>query len=112
VVGSYNRFDIFTLTVNRSARRPATFIDDRQHAAHGKPGDLSGHPPRADDPPFPAEPNAPSRKSEQFPQRDLVERRADTADERITRSAVTQTIFFRCFTAVVRKSTRKIRIEM
>jgi aliphatic nitrilase len=28
VVGSYNRFDIFTLSVDRSARRPATFIDD------------------------------------------------------------------------------------
>jgi aliphatic nitrilase len=28
VVGSYNRFDIFALTVDRSARRPATFLDD------------------------------------------------------------------------------------
>jgi aliphatic nitrilase len=28
VVGSYNRFDIFTLSVDRSARRPATFIDE------------------------------------------------------------------------------------
>ena len=28
VVGSYNRFDIFTLSVNRSARRPAQFIDN------------------------------------------------------------------------------------
>jgi hypothetical protein len=28
VVGSYNRFDIFTLTVNRSARLPATFVDE------------------------------------------------------------------------------------
>jgi aliphatic nitrilase len=27
VVGSYNRFDIFTLSVDRSARRPATFLD-------------------------------------------------------------------------------------
>jgi aliphatic nitrilase len=27
VVGSYNRFDIFTLTVDRSPRRPATFLD-------------------------------------------------------------------------------------
>jgi aliphatic nitrilase len=27
VVGSYNRSDIFTLSVNRSPRRPATFID-------------------------------------------------------------------------------------
>jgi aliphatic nitrilase len=30
VVGSYNRFDIFTLSVDRSARRPATFIDQAQ----------------------------------------------------------------------------------
>jgi aliphatic nitrilase len=28
VVGSYNRFDVFTLSVDRSARRPATFIDE------------------------------------------------------------------------------------
>jgi aliphatic nitrilase len=28
VVGSYNRFDIFTLSVDRSPRRPATFIDE------------------------------------------------------------------------------------
>jgi aliphatic nitrilase len=28
LVGSYNRFDIFTLSVDRSARRPATFIDE------------------------------------------------------------------------------------
>jgi aliphatic nitrilase len=33
VVGSYNRFDVFTLSVNRSARRPATFIDERQDSA-------------------------------------------------------------------------------
>jgi hypothetical protein len=46
VVGSYNRFDIFALSVDRSARRPATFVDvghpavsgqetsPRQHAHH------------------------------------------------------------------------------
>jgi aliphatic nitrilase len=28
VVGSYNRFDIFTLSVDRTARRPATFLDE------------------------------------------------------------------------------------
>jgi aliphatic nitrilase len=33
VVGSYNRFDIFTLSVDRSARRPATFIDEARDAA-------------------------------------------------------------------------------
>jgi aliphatic nitrilase len=33
VVGYYNRFDIFSLTVNRAARRPATFIDDQEHPA-------------------------------------------------------------------------------
>src|SRR5512135_3888198 len=33
VVGSYNRFDIFALTVDRSARRPATFVDERQDSA-------------------------------------------------------------------------------
>ena len=30
VVGYYNRFDIFALSVNRSPRPPATFIDERQ----------------------------------------------------------------------------------
>jgi aliphatic nitrilase len=33
VVGSYNRFDIFTLSVDRSARPPATFIDDGRNSA-------------------------------------------------------------------------------
>jgi aliphatic nitrilase len=33
VVGSYNRFDIFTLSVDRSPRRPATFIDEAHDAA-------------------------------------------------------------------------------
>ena len=28
VVGYYNRFDIFNLTIDRSANRPATFLDD------------------------------------------------------------------------------------
>jgi aliphatic nitrilase len=28
VVGSYNRFDVFTFSVDRSRRRPATFIDE------------------------------------------------------------------------------------
>src|SRR5262249_24432512 len=36
VVGSYNRFDIFSLSVDRSARRPATFIDERQDSAGSK----------------------------------------------------------------------------
>jgi aliphatic nitrilase len=33
VVGSYNRFDIFSLTVDRSPRRPATFLDTARDAA-------------------------------------------------------------------------------
>jgi aliphatic nitrilase len=33
VVGYYNRFDIFALSVNRSARRPATFVDELQDSA-------------------------------------------------------------------------------
>jgi aliphatic nitrilase len=33
VVGSYNRFDIFGFTVDRTPRRPATFIDARADAA-------------------------------------------------------------------------------
>ena len=33
VVGSYNRFDIFTLSVDRSTRRPATFIDQPRDSA-------------------------------------------------------------------------------
>ena len=33
LVGSYNRFDIFTLTVDRSPRRPAAFIDEARESA-------------------------------------------------------------------------------
>jgi aliphatic nitrilase len=33
VVGYYNRFDIFALTVNRSPHRPATFVDAQQNPA-------------------------------------------------------------------------------
>jgi aliphatic nitrilase len=36
VVGSYNRFDIFTLSVDRSPRPPASFIDGRQDSAGPK----------------------------------------------------------------------------
>jgi aliphatic nitrilase len=35
LVGGYNRFDIFTLSVNRTARRPATFLDDPQASPDG-----------------------------------------------------------------------------
>src|SRR5262249_31786766 len=45
VVGAYNRFDIFALTVNRSARRPAIFIDDGEDGANGE----RGRQPRAGD---------------------------------------------------------------
>jgi hypothetical protein len=31
VVGYYNRFDIFILSVDRSPRPPARFIDERQN---------------------------------------------------------------------------------
>jgi hypothetical protein len=36
VVGSYNRFDIFALSVDRSARRPARFIDEARDSADSK----------------------------------------------------------------------------
>jgi aliphatic nitrilase len=37
LVGSYNRFDIFALSVNRLARRPATFIDEEwDHVLDGR----------------------------------------------------------------------------
>jgi nitrilase len=36
VVGSYNRFDIFTLSVDRSARPPATFSDEASVSAGSK----------------------------------------------------------------------------
>jgi aliphatic nitrilase len=62
LAGSYNRFDIFALTVNRSARRPATFIDDRHGAANGERENRSGHQPRTDDSEAPADSNARLRK--------------------------------------------------
>jgi aliphatic nitrilase len=36
VVGYYNRFDIFALSVNRAPQRPATFLDERQDSASSK----------------------------------------------------------------------------
>jgi aliphatic nitrilase len=36
VVGGYNRFDIFAFSVDRSSRRPATFIDEPQAPAASK----------------------------------------------------------------------------
>jgi aliphatic nitrilase len=36
VVGSYNRFDVFALSVDRSVRRPATFIDEARDSAGSK----------------------------------------------------------------------------
>jgi nitrilase len=59
VVGSYNRFDIFTLSVDRSARRPATFIDDAWDPAGSNippecgSANLEGDQPGANDPPPP-----------------------------------------------------------
>jgi aliphatic nitrilase len=41
VAGSYNRFDIFTLSVDRSARRPATFLDGAGESARKTQGDSS-----------------------------------------------------------------------
>ena len=35
VTGGYNRFDVFQLTVNRSANRPVTFVDAGSTAARG-----------------------------------------------------------------------------
>jgi aliphatic nitrilase len=46
VVGYYNRFDIFALTVNRSARRPATFVDEVHPVVSGRepsPGQHAHH---------------------------------------------------------------------
>jgi aliphatic nitrilase len=34
VVGSYNRFDIFRLSIDRSPRRPATFVDGAERGVH------------------------------------------------------------------------------
>jgi aliphatic nitrilase len=40
VVGYYNRFDVFSLSINRSRQRPATFVEERPEAAEaqGQPG--------------------------------------------------------------------------
>src|SRR5262249_44342921 len=72
VVGSYNRFDIFTLSVDRSARRPATFTDEardpagsRIHPACAPPGRHRG-----------------MRSNNQGPARTLGARAAQTDDPR------------------------------
>jgi aliphatic nitrilase len=41
VVGYYNRFDVFTLTINRSRQRPATFLDEAPESA-GSPISADG----------------------------------------------------------------------
>jgi aliphatic nitrilase len=50
VVGSYNRFDIFTLLVHRSRHRPATFIDEPPDFVPRGRGNHSGHQPREGNP--------------------------------------------------------------
>lgn len=47
VVGSYNRFDVFTLTVNRAAQRPIAFEAPRE-----RPAGSDGEPDRPDTPPL------------------------------------------------------------
>lgn len=47
VVGSYNRFDIFKLTVNRAAQRPIAFEPPRE-----RPAGSDGEPDRPDTPPL------------------------------------------------------------
>jgi aliphatic nitrilase len=42
LVGSYNRFDIFALSVNRSRHCPATFIDEARDSAGSAPPPESG----------------------------------------------------------------------
>jgi aliphatic nitrilase len=42
VVGSYNRFDVFALSVNRSARRPATFIDEARDSVQADDPRVAG----------------------------------------------------------------------
>ena len=42
VAGHYNRFDIFNLTVNRSANRPVSFWDRDQSPVSGSEGDEGG----------------------------------------------------------------------
>jgi hypothetical protein len=60
LVGSYNRFDIFTLTVDRSARPPARFIEEGLDSAGAKTaldGSFTGQNPRVG-----SKPQGPVRK--------------------------------------------------
>ncbi|MBV8572253.1 MAG: carbon-nitrogen hydrolase family protein [Acidobacteriaceae bacterium] len=43
VVGYYNRFDIFSLTVNRARPRPATFVNDSQRSSDPSVGSAAEH---------------------------------------------------------------------
>jgi nitrilase len=57
LVGSYNRFDIFTISVDRAPRRPVTFIEEARGPAHpsvtpdGGPAHLERDQPGVSDPP-------------------------------------------------------------
>ncbi|KEF58001.1 uncharacterized protein A1O9_05924 [Exophiala aquamarina CBS 119918] len=47
VVGGYQRFDVFSLTVNRQRYEPAVFVDGNLQAAHSRGDAQKGHPPEA-----------------------------------------------------------------
>lgn len=47
VVGGYQRFDVFSLTVNRQRYEPAAFVDSSLQAVHSRGDIQKGHPPEA-----------------------------------------------------------------
>jgi predicted amidohydrolase len=48
VVGGYQRFDVFSLMVNRQRYEPAAFVDSGLDAVHSRGDIQKGHPPEAD----------------------------------------------------------------
>lgn len=47
VVGGYQRFDVFSLMVNRQRYEPATFVDNGLETTHSRGDVQKGHPPEA-----------------------------------------------------------------
>jgi len=47
VVGGYQRFDVFSLTVNRQRHKPAAFVDSNLQTVNSRGADQKGHPPEA-----------------------------------------------------------------
>jgi aliphatic nitrilase len=105
VVGYYNRFDIFALSVNRSALRPATFVDEVHPAVGGQgtpPGPHAYHLPAQN-------PRIPVGRGDAVPGASVVLKPAAPASFRVFDSGTENGTLFRALGAVFRLLSRGFR---